>query len=263
MTSDNNLTPLTHMTNLPKVCIIIAILAAHRFMSPTNNRESIMAWAILGNPKINKWAKLSSNWVTPTCTRSSTQSLPALLQREDIKRTMFTELFELKKRDKAARKLTYAELPTRYVWNEQLKIRKLRKQKKCIGRIFYSSPASGERYYLRMLLNVVRGPKSFKKLMTVNKKVYGTFKEVCFAYGLLNEDKEWTQAIIEASFWALGPKLRDLFVTILLFCDVSKPLNLWEETWEVLSEDILHHKRKVFNYPELELTEEQIKTTAW
>ncbi|PWA42922.1 hypothetical protein CTI12_AA538510 [Artemisia annua] len=95
---------------------------------------------------------------------------------------------------------------------------------------------------------------SYGSLMTVNKKVYATFKEVCFAYGLLNDDKEWTQAITEASFWALGSQLRDLFVTILLFCDVSKPLQLWEENWTFLSEDILHHKRKVFRYPELELT---------
>lgn len=80
-----------------------------------------------------------------------------------------------------------------------------------------------------MVLNGSRGPKSFEELMTVNKKRYGTFKEVCFAYGLLNDDKEWTNAITEARFWALGPQLRDLFVTILLFCDVSKPLQLWEE----------------------------------
>ncbi|PWA88718.1 hypothetical protein CTI12_AA117280 [Artemisia annua] len=40
---------------------------------------------------------------------------------------------------------------------------------------------------------------------------------------------------------------------------MHKPLQLWEENWEVLSEDILHNKRKVFNYPELELTEEKIK----
>ncbi|GJT04993.1 ATP-dependent DNA helicase PIF1-like protein [Tanacetum coccineum] len=67
------------------------------------------------------------------------------------------------------------------------------------------------------------GATSFEKLMTVNKKVYATFKETCFAYGLLNDDKEWTNAIAEASFWALGPQLRDLFITILLFC----------EAWEI------------------------------
>ncbi|GJU76825.1 hypothetical protein Tco_1273895 [Tanacetum coccineum] len=74
------------------------------------------------------------------------------------------------------------------------------------------------------------GPKNFDELMSVNNRLCHTFKEACFAYGLLNDDREWTKAISEASLWALGPQLRDLFVTILLFCDVSRPLKLWEET---------------------------------
>ncbi|GJT28288.1 reverse transcriptase domain-containing protein [Tanacetum coccineum] len=83
-----------------------------------------------------------------------------------------------------------------------------------------------ERYYLRMLLNVVRGVKGFEQLMTVNKRLCATFKETYFAYGLLNDDKEWTHALSKASLWALGPQLRDIFVTMLLFCDVSRPLKL-------------------------------------
>nr|GEX71953.1 DNA helicase PIF1, ATP-dependent [Tanacetum cinerariifolium] len=75
---------------------------------------------------------------------------------------------------------------------------------------------------------IQRGPQSFKELMTINEILYARFKEACFAYGLLNDDKEWAHAISEASFWALGPQLRDLFVTMLLFCDVSRPLKLWE-----------------------------------
>ncbi|GJY16904.1 DNA helicase PIF1, ATP-dependent [Tanacetum coccineum] len=113
--------------------------------------------------------------------------------------------------------------------------------------------------YNRMLLNVVRGATSFEKLMTINKKVYATFKSACFAYGLLNDDKERTHAIAEASFWALGPQLRDIFVIILLFCEVSRPLQLWEENWVALSDDILHKKRKLYRYPELQLTEEQLR----
>ncbi|GKA09309.1 ATP-dependent DNA helicase PIF1-like protein [Tanacetum coccineum] len=93
----------------------------------------------------------------------------------------------------------------------------------------------------------------------VNDIICSTFKEACFAYGLLNDDKEWTRAIQEASLWALGPQLRDLVVTILLFCDVSRPLKLWEENWEVLSDDILHKKHLLFKYPELQLTKEQIQ----
>ena len=192
-------------------------------------------------------------------TLCDSESLPALLAKEGISMTMFTEWFELNKRDTEARKLTYAELPQKYVWHEQAKVWKLRKQKKVIGRIIYSNPASGERYYLRMLLNIVRGAESFEKLMTVNDVEYKTFKAACFAYGLLNDDKEWTYAITEARQWALAPQLRDLFITILLFCDVSRPLQFWEENWEALSEDILHKKRKHFRYPDLELTEEQIK----
>ncbi|GJW00027.1 hypothetical protein Tco_1555278 [Tanacetum coccineum] len=103
--------------------------------------------------------------------------------------------YVLNKRDPAARTLTYAEIPKHYVWHEKPKMWKQRKQQKCIGRIVYSSLASGERYYLRMLLNVVRGPKEFSKLMTVNKRIYPTFKDTCFAYGLLNDDKEWTHAV--------------------------------------------------------------------
>nr|GEU71378.1 DNA helicase PIF1, ATP-dependent [Tanacetum cinerariifolium] len=102
-------------------------------------------------------------------------------------------------------------------------------------------------------------PRKFEHLLIVNDKICATFKEACFTYGLLNDDKEWTRAIQEASLWALGPQLRDLFVTILLFCDVSRPLKLWEENWEVLFDDILHKKRLLFKYPELQLTTEQIQ----
>ncbi|GJY36172.1 hypothetical protein Tco_0421550 [Tanacetum coccineum] len=172
---------------------------------------------------------------------------------------MFTEWFELNKRDTVAKKLTYAELPKNFVWDERANIWKPRKQKKFIGRIYYSNPASGERYYLRMVLNVARGPRSFKEPMTVNKRLCATFKEACFAYGLLNGDKEWAHAIKEASFWVLGPQLHDLVVIMLLFYDVSRTLQLWEQSWEILSEDILHKKRKLFKYPDLQLTDEQIK----
>ncbi|GKD11291.1 helicase [Tanacetum coccineum] len=99
-----------------------------------------------------------------------------------------------------ARTLTYAKILQHYVWHEQSKIWKPQKQRKCIGRIVYSTPAARERYFLRMLLNVVKRPQSFEELLTVNKRVCVTFKEACFYYGLLNDDREWTRAIQEASF---------------------------------------------------------------
>ncbi|GKA27606.1 ATP-dependent DNA helicase PIF1-like protein, partial [Tanacetum coccineum] len=98
-----------------------------------------------------------------------------------------------------------------------------------------------------------KGSRSFEELMTINERLCTAFKEACFAYGVLIDDKEWAHAIKEASLWALGPQLHDLFVTMLLFCDVSR------QSWETLSEDILHKKRKLFKYLDLHLTEEHIK----
>ncbi|GKA78980.1 hypothetical protein Tco_0785517, partial [Tanacetum coccineum] len=46
---------------------------------------------------------------------------------------------------------------------------------------------------------------------------------------------------------------------MLLFYDVSRPLKLWEENWQTLSEDILHKKHKLFKYHELQLMDEQIR----
>ncbi|GJQ99673.1 ATP-dependent DNA helicase PIF1-like protein [Tanacetum coccineum] len=54
-------------------------------------------------------------------TLHGSQNLSSLLQREDIKITMFTEWFELNKRDTAVWKLTYVELPKYYVWDDRAK----------------------------------------------------------------------------------------------------------------------------------------------
>ncbi|GKC10497.1 hypothetical protein Tco_1007279 [Tanacetum coccineum] len=94
--------------------------------------------------------------------------------------------------------------------------------------IVYSTPASGERYFLRMLLNVVRGARSFTELEMVNKINYAIFKAACFAYGLLNDDKEWTYAIAEARFWAMVPQMRDLFLQFCCFV-IYHELNLSDE----------------------------------
>ncbi|OMP05879.1 hypothetical protein COLO4_08486 [Corchorus olitorius] len=79
-----------------------------------------------------------------------------------------------------------------------------------IGRIIYIHPATGELYYLRLLVNVVKGATSYTVLRTVNGTVHQTFKEACHALGLLGDDKEWKMAIEEASVHAAAPQLRSL-----------------------------------------------------
>lgn len=52
---------------------------------------------------------------------------------------------------------------------------------------------------MHMLLNVIRGPRSCEELRKVNGILYPTFQEACEALGLLADDKEWDDALSQAS----------------------------------------------------------------
>jgi hypothetical protein len=75
----------------------------------------------------------------------------------------------------------------------------MRKRSFAIGRMYYAHPTSGERYYLRMLLNYVKSATSYEHLRTVDGRKHGTFKDACIAMGLLADDNEWDQTLEEAS----------------------------------------------------------------
>lgn len=84
----------------------------------------------------------------------------------------------------------------------------------------------------------MKGPTSFKYLQTYCDTVYPSFEEACRARGLLVNDKQWEEALREASFFASPPKLRELFVLIVVHCEAVFPLHLWNEFKEDLSHDI-------------------------
>jgi hypothetical protein len=64
--------------------------------------------------------------------------------------------------------------------------------------MYYAHPTSGERYYLQMLLNCVKGATSYKHLRTVDGREHDTFKDACITMGLLTDNNEWHQALEEA-----------------------------------------------------------------
>jgi hypothetical protein len=85
-----------------------------------------------------------------------------------------------------------------------------------IGRIHFVPSRCGEIFYLRTLLNYVKGPTSYEDIKTVGDVKYKTFKEACFALGLLEDDKEFIDALNQAAQWGTANFLRNLFVALLV-----------------------------------------------
>ena len=122
--------------------------------------------------------------------------------------------------------------------------------------MYFIHPAAGEKYYLRMLLNIIYGATSFKNLHTVDGIIYSTFKEVYIALGLLQNDKEWDQCLKKAEQVQIGIQLHKLFTILLLFCEVTRPKILWNAHISTFSEDILFQVRQNTGNITLELTED-------
>ena len=78
------------------------------------------------------------------------------------------------------------------------KVWQIRKQKSGqIGWIVYANPGEGERYFLRVLLNHVRGATSYEDLRTVAGVTYSTFREACEKRGLIETDKSINDCLTE------------------------------------------------------------------
>jgi len=138
----------------------------------------------------------------------------------------------------------------------------MRKRGFAIGRMYYAHPTLDECYYLRMLLNCVKGATSYEHLRTVDGTEHNTFKDACIAMGLLLDNNEWHQALEEAGLWALGRQLCDMFASMLMFCEVTNPKKLWDTHWESLSDDIEVMTRRKRDDPIVTLSEDTLKDRA-
>lgn len=59
-----------------------------------------------------------------------------------------------------------------------------------------------------MLLNVIKRPRNYDKIKTINCIVNHTFQSACNVLSLLGNDKECNKALEEASYWAIALELR-------------------------------------------------------
>ena len=174
-------------------------------------------------------------------------------------KTTLTEWFCANRVYPSARELTYIEFPTRWVWDKKDRAWYPRKGSKKIGRAIYINPSCGELYYLRMLLNVAKGATSYEDLRTIAGVMYPTFKDACQALGLLGDDNEWREALREASVWGSAAQMRQLLVTIVLFCSVCDVPSLFSEFYTYFTDDIHHKIKRMLQLPFYTVPEQHIK----
>ena len=104
--------------------------------------------------------------------------------------TMLTKFFHINVIELEARKYLYVEFPKYYWWIDTTRSWWRRQtNQRVLGRIYNVIPTEGERFYLRLLLNHIWGPQSFKYLRVINGITCLTFRAVAEKLGLtVNDD---------------------------------------------------------------------------
>ncbi|GJT88668.1 RNA-directed DNA polymerase, eukaryota [Tanacetum coccineum] len=158
----------------------------------------------------------------------ATESIDYTLEKSSVNETKFVQWMELNKTDDFASTLLYTEIPKYYVWNTQKRIWDPRQRGFSLGRIHHVPPSWGELFYLRVLLNKVKGPKEWSELKTYDNVVYPTYRDACYARELLQDDKEY----IDDS--------------------MSRSEFVWEKTWHVMAADVENVERIKQNKPDIQ-----------
>nr|XP_027108912.1 uncharacterized protein LOC113728748 [Coffea arabica] len=163
---------------------------------------------------------------------------------EQMSRTMLTEFFRMNSADGHAKELKclYKDFPQHFVWNATHKIWEPRQRRSTIGRLTTVHPTQGEKYYLRMLLMHVRGPKSYESLKHIGSRTASIFREAAEILGLLKIDDSAEQCLLEAVSFQMPYTLRHLFALILVYVLPPNPMLLWQKFEPYLSEDISKDK---------------------
>ena len=100
---------------------------------------------------------------------------------------------------------------------------------------------------MHLVLNHVKAPTSSKDIRTVNNETHESFQPAAIALKLLKQDRMWIECMKETNKSEANiHRLRQLFVTMLLWCDVSNNKALCEECKHFLHKDYVYRCKKKF-----------------
>ncbi|KAK2411012.1 ATP-dependent DNA helicase RRM3 [Trifolium repens] len=186
------------------------------------------------------------------------ENLDDVLLKPSVTESMFTSWFEANKIYPQGRDLTYGQFVSKFVYRKKERKWKPRKRGYTIGRLIWVPPSTGELYYFRMMLTVIKGGTCYDDLRKIGETQYFSYRDACFAMGFLEDDRVYITAIKEAKDWGSGHYLRRLFVIMLLANTMNRPNHVWTETKEWLSDGILYRQRIIANNRALRLSDDQV-----
>ena len=151
----------------------------------------------------------------------------------------------------------YPDILKHYTWNKATKTYSERSRRRScnnesnspksdtIGRIpvVAFTPKNQERYFLRLLLHHVKGPKSYQDLKTVDGEICDTFQAACIKLGIWDGDDEIEKSLEEAASIKFASGLRHCFVTMLIYAMPANPRELYEKFKEELCLDFAKRDR--------------------
>lgn len=97
---------------------------------------------------------------------------------------------------------------------------------------------------MRVFFNKVKGLRCYNDIKTVRGIILFSYEDVCYEFGLLDDDKEYIEGLKECSFWVFSGYVRYLFVKMLLFGFLFMSKLVWELCIDILLEDVLYIERK-------------------
>ncbi|CAJ2651910.1 unnamed protein product [Trifolium pratense] len=229
-----------------------------RYLSPSEAVWRLFKFDI--HQKFPAAIRLSIHLQNQQCVKFDDNSkLHNVVSYHEMIDTMFLAWFNANIQYEEGRDLTYAEFPSKFVFHPRDHRWEPRKKGFSIGRLSYVPVGAGELYYLRVLLTKVRGCTSYESIKTVNGKLCKTFQEACSELGLLKDDQEFKDGLIEAYETATGGQMRRLFVRLLNMNTMNNPYDVWLSTWHLLVDGILYSKRRELNLPELQLSDKELQ----
>src|ERR1043165_2102708 len=159
------------------------------------------------------------------------------------KHTKLTRYFELCKKNPlntTIQSLRYIDMPKHYIWNRNNNWQKRKRGgENVISRMYFVNPKDEERFYFRALLNLIKGAKGFEDVRTIDGTVYSTYKEAAAYMGLVDDDDECDACLEEASYFKMPYQLRQLFASIIIYCQPANLKDLWDNYLDNLIEDFI------------------------